>query len=72
MISETMYGDLETMKTTMTSGISSTKLLVRGYAENFSLDDLWIIISFYGAVSNIIIESHGAREWLPRIVSNDR
>jgi len=48
------------MKTTMTSGISSTKLLVRGYAENFSLDDLWSIYSFYGAVSNIIIESHGA------------
>ena len=72
MISETMYGDLETMKTTMTSGISSTKLLVRGYAENFSLDGLWIIVSFYGAVSNIIIECQSAREWLPEIVSNVR
>ena len=53
----TMAG--ECMKTTFVSGVT-TKLLVRGYADNFSLDDLWTVFTCYGVVSNIIIEQHGA------------
>lgn len=36
------------------------KLFVRGYSNNFTLDDLWQLFTTYGDVSSVILESHGA------------
>jgi len=36
------------------------KLFVRGYTNNFTLDDLWQLFTTYGDVSSVILESHGA------------